>query len=360
MTIKADLLARFTGQGSRRPLYLPDLTLWYDWHKKRGTLPKQWQDYTLPEAARAMKSPVWFAAQPRLGHTGVEIIITEQAGERMIRTETAAGTLLARWTLGPDGAWWQTAYPVKTAADLAAVKEMVQARFYDLNSDLADLEVAIGDDGLLAIEIPRRPLSDLLHEFLGWSEGLMLLWEEQSLIEEILAILEEKLQAFVQIVSQLPHRVILSPDNLDGQFISPRLFKTHLAASYRHTTEVLHEYDQHLLVHVGGPIKHLLAPLAEAGIDGLEGIAGPPQSDATLTEARQIVGPNVTLWGGVCQDFLVEAYDQASFEAAIKQALRQAADDPRVIIGVADRVPVDAPLSRLEAIPALADQAFEE
>ena len=39
--------------------------------------------------------------------------------------------------------------------------------------------------------------------------------------------------------------------------------------------------------------------LAEAGVDGVEGIAGPPQSDITLAEARQLAGPGITLWGGI-------------------------------------------------------------
>jgi hypothetical protein len=54
----------------------------------------------------------------------------------------------------------------ESATDIAARNGMAP--------DLARLEATVGEEGILAIEIPRRPYSDLLHEFLGWSEGLFL------------------------------------------------------------------------------------------------------------------------------------------------------------------------------------------
>jgi hypothetical protein len=357
MTLKADILSRFSGEANERPLYLPDLTLWYEWHQKKDTLPDKWKGYSLPEIARAMGTPVWLVTRPwRVETTGVEIVTTEQEGERVIRSETSAGTLVARWTRGPDGDWWQTEYPVKSLEDLPAAMELIKARTYVLDStELAQLEAMVGDDGIVAIEIPRRPYSDLLHEFVGWEEGLMLLGEPA--IAEINAILETKLQQFMPEVAQLPGQIIFSPDNLDGQFISPPVFQEYLTDSYRLTAEVLHAQGKYLLVHVGGPIKHLLTPLAEVGVDGLKGIAGIPQSNASLTAAREITGPEMTLWGGIPQDLLLNAHDEQAFEDAVRQAVQETLGDSRMILGVADRVPVEAELSRLEAIPTLIEQA---
>ncbi len=358
MTLNADILARFSGQADGYPLYLPDLTLWYDWHQERGNLPQKWQGYSLPQVARAMGVPVWLPARPwRVETPGIEITTTEQAGERVIRSETPAGGLVARWTIGPDGAWWQTEYPVKTREDLAAVLDLVRARTYVLDtSELDRQREMVGDDGVLALQIPRRPYSDLLHEFLGWGEGLLLLGE--PLVEEIIAALESTLHDLVQAVAGLGAPVVLSPDNLDGQYISPAAFRTYLADSYRRTSEALHRHGQVLVVHVGGPVKRLLAPLAEAGVDGVEGVAGPPQGDVSLSQARQTAGPGLTLWGGIPQDYMLAARGREEFEAAVAQAVREARGDGRTILGVADRVPVDAELSRLEAIPGLVKQGL--
>jgi hypothetical protein len=360
MTIQKEILARFSGEADRSPCYLPDLTLWYDWHHARGTLPVQWKDFALPQLARALGAPVWWVIRPwRVETPGLEITRTEEGGKRIVRTETSAGTLAARWTLmGASGDWWQTEYPVKTKEDLGAALELAQSKSYVMDpSQLAYMQEMVGEDGILAIEIPRRPYSDVLHELLGWSEGLLLL--SQPTVEEIIHILERKLQDLVQAVAGLPGHIILAPDNLDGQFIPPAAFKAHLANSYRLSAEAAHQGGKYLVVHVGGPIRHLLAPLSEAGVDGVEGVAGPPQGDAPLAEAREIAGPGLTLWGGIPQDFLHDTREPEEFEAAVMGAAREAVGDSRTILGVADRVPVDADLGRLMAIPALIERALQ-
>jgi hypothetical protein len=259
--------------------------------------------------------------------------------------------------LGPDGDWWQTEYPVKSASDLPIALEAIEARTYALDPSVLQAAIPqVGQEGIMALEIPRRPYSDLLHDFLGWSEGLLLLGE--PLVLEALARLEEKLQSLVQEIADLPGEIVLSPDNLDGQFISPRMFKAHLASSYGQTCEILSERNKRLVVHVGGPVRHLIELLFESGVDAIEGIAGPPQGNSTLAEARELAGPDITLWGGIPQDMLVETYDEEQFLAAIKQCVQDASGDGRMILGVADRVPVQADISRLKALPGLVQQAL--
>jgi hypothetical protein len=366
MLPQREILSRFTGEGNGMPLYVPDLTLWYDWHQERGTLPQVWLDLSLPQAwrdlslpgvAKALGVPVWLTFQPwRLETPGVEILTTEQEGERIIRSETAAGTLEARWILGPDGDWWQTEYPVKGDQELAVALELVEARSYVLDTTgLSWSTTMVGEDGILALEIPRRPYSDLLHEFLGWGDGLLLLGT--PIAQEMMAVLEAKLQALVVEVARLPGDLVFSPDNLDGQFISRRMFEKRLLDSYKQTVDTLHAEGKRILVHAGGPIRHLLALLAEAGVDGIEGIAPPPQGNTSLAEARELAGPEMTLWGGIAQDYLPGTHEVEAFEAAVRQAVQEAKGDRRVILGVADRVPVNAELSRLAAIPGLIEEA---
>jgi hypothetical protein len=156
---------------------------------------------------------------------------------------------------------------------------------------------------------------------------------------------------------RLPATLFLSPDNLDGQFISPPSFERWLAPGYAQTAELLHRHDKRLMVHTGGPIGGLLHPLGAAGVDVVEGICGPPQSDASLAQARERVDSSLVLWGGIAQDFLLETTDQTEFEAAVAAVVAESKSVDAGIIGVADRVPTDADLSRLEAIPRLIEQA---
>lgn len=353
MALKGELLSCFSEETVGHPVYVPDLTLWYEWHENHSTLPESWRDRSLPEIAGLMGVPVWLPAQVwEIEAPGLEPKTVEKAGERTVTYETSIKTLTARWRLGPDGDWWQTEYPIKSEDDLDAAVELIESRDYVLDSSgLADLRAAVGSDGVVVLELPKRPYSEILHEFLGWSDGLLLLGEPE--VQKMLTLLESKLQHLVEQVAELPGEIVLSPDNLDGQFISPGAFGRYLTGSYRRTCQLLHEYDKKLVVHVGGPIRRLLEPLAATGVDGVQGICRPPQSDASLSEAREVAGPGMTLWGGIPQDVLLDTYEWEQFEHAVDQAVKDSERRSRVILGVADRVPVQAEVDRLEAIPAL-------
>ncbi len=106
--------------------------------------------------------------------------------------------------------------------------------------------------------------------------------------------------------------------------------------------------------------KHLLALLAATGVDGIEGVAGPPQSDTPLDLARARAGAGVLLWGGIAQDYLLPAQPETDFRAAVEQAARLARRDGRIVLGVADRVPVDAELSRLRAVPEIVAGSIQD
>jgi hypothetical protein len=343
-----NIISRFAGGPARTP-YLPDLTLWYAWHSGRGTIPAAWRADTLHSICRRMGVPAWRPLRPWAAELpGIAVQTSEAAEEKSVRWKAPSGTLQARWTLGPDGDWWQAEYPVKSAADLVVAFEIVQARAYRLEPQRLDT------DGHLTLELPMRPYSDLLHNFLGWSEGFMLLFEAPEQIARMLDVLEAKLQGLVRELARLPGEVVHSPDNLDGQFITPPAFEQHLLPSYRTTAETLHAAEKLLSVHVGGMVRGLLPGLSAAGVDAIEGICGAPQSDATIAEARALCGQRVTLWGGVAQDLLHPTTEAGEFEQAARRAVAEVRHDPRAVLGVADKVPTAALPERLVALQRLA------
>ena len=355
---QATILQHFTGHPASSPFFLPDLTLWYGWHHKLGTLPERWRGYSLPDIARSLDVPVWMTVRPyHLDWGPTKIKVHRQGGERTVLYESAAGTLAERWEKGPDGDWWQIDYPVKTSNDFEIALGMVNARRYVLETgQLLERQSEVSGDGIVAIELPRRPFSQVFLEWLGWSDGLMLFFEAQDQVDEMIAALEVQVQALIREAATLPGLIFVSPDNLDAQFISPAYFDQYLAGSYARTADVMHAQGKQLMVGTGGYIRRLLPGLDQAGVDAVQGISGPPQSDATLAEARA-AGPNLTLWGGIPQDALYTDFPEADFESLVKQVAREAAQDEHAILGVADVVPVAADIDRLERIPALIEQA---
>lgn len=345
------LWAHFGGEATGRSVFMPDLSLWYAWHRKRGTLPEGHKNSSLADIAAALNCPAWVVRTPwQLEYDGIEVAREKSATRRVITYRTPSKALSEVWELGPDGDWWQKEYPVKDEEDLDAAEQIVQAMRYRLQP-LEPAGSAPPSGILEAIEVPKSPYSDMLHTMLGWTDGLMLMMAEEDRLTELLAVMEEKRHALLQtLAAEASPAIFLAPDNLDGQFISPGAFAKHLAPSYHKTCETLHRHSKRLLVHIGGISKHLLPLLAGCGIDALAGISGPPQSDAALPEARKAAGPDITLWGGIPQDYVMPMVDKSLLIESIEAAKAFAANDNRTIVGIADHVPVDADFSRLKEI----------
>ena len=354
-------LASFRGGRADPVLWLPDLTLWHRWHASRGTMPPEFTGLDLAGVAAALGVPAWAPVRLwRVEHAGVSITQTQNDSERVVFYETSAGQMTARWARMPDGDWWQTEYPVKSEADVSAMRAVIESRSYVV--DIAAWDAAsrvVGERGVAPVELPRRAYSEVLHVFLGWSEGLMLLLgDDGPAIVETIQMLEEKVLACGRaLAAALPDQLALSPDNLDGQFITPAVYREHMTSGYRQTAEALRASGTPLVVHCGSGVRRLLPLLAADGVSALEGISGPPQGDATLAEARALAGDAMALWGGIPQDLLLESTAEAEFEAGVIAAAREAQAAGPAILGVADYVPAAAVPARLRAIAALVASA---
>lgn len=353
MNQKQNILSRFqTGQLSG-PVFMPDLTLWYKWHKSRNTLPKTYKNHTMVEIAQALGCPIWNPLRPwRMDNRGVDIIEELSGNEKLIRYKTPERELTERWELARDGDWWQIEYPIKSIDDLSAARTLVQSRQYELDPDIiSNLSRETIKNHVIVLELPMQPYADLLHNFLGWGEGLMLLMGQgKAPLTEMMALMEEKRMAILEKIAALPCDIALAADNLDGQYISPPVFKTHLQESYEKTAEMFHNQGKKLMVHLGGPGRHLFPLLAQAGVDGVQGVSGPPQSNATLQDARDVSGPHFTLWGGIPQDLLIPTHTESELMAPLQEAIAHVRQDNRMILGIADRVPVDCDFQRLKTV----------
>ncbi len=344
--------------GARWPRFLPDLTLWHAWHASHDTLPARWKGQDLSAVCRELGVAEWRLARPwRIEHPGVAVRKSRDPAERTVTWETAAGTLRARWVLGPDGDWWQSEYPVKSRADFDAAAKVVAARTYVADPSRLAARPGHSPDALEALELPRSPLPELFHSFLGWSEGLMLFFEEPDTVRELAGVLDAKVRALLGEIARMPGTLAFAPDNLDGRFITPDMFAEHLAPLYAAASAALHASGKAMVVHLGGQAAGLLPAIAGCGIDCAEGVCGAPQGDSTLAEARAACGPGMTVWGGIPQDALLETSPREEFETAARAAFADAAADPQAVVGVADRVPVGAVPERLDLLSRLARDA---
>ena len=356
-----------------QPAFLPDLTVWFARNTERGTLPEEVAGLDLPGICSALGAPLWQPVRGWKRTTGsVSVEETIEGDGRVVRYRLRDGPeLVARWERGPDGDLWQTEYPVKTEADLRLAEELSQQETIEVDraaiAAAADVAAADAAGRVFAIELPMRPFSRLMLEMLGFGDGFFILMDAGERIRQIVARAEESTLAGITRIAEAVATARsahtsgadgyasafspgYSPDNLDASFLTPDYFRDYLLGGYASSAPPLREAGMRLTVHAGGPVGPLLGLVAEAGIECVAGICGPPQGDATLLEARAEVGERVILWGGIPQDALLESTSERDFRAALEQAGADA--DERTIVGIADHVPEDALWSRIRECAA--------
>ena len=211
--MKEKFLSALSNMSAGTPLFVPNLTLWHDWHVREKTLPETWKDLGIIDIACELDVPGWLTVAPWTFQSKLPIGKTDSEKERTINYHTAKKVLTARWILGPDGDWWQTEYPVKEESDLQLLGEIIEAQSYIFNSqDLIDKKNSMDNGGVVAAELPMRPYSYILHHFLGWSEGLMIAMMNPDTVSELL----EKKPGLVKHEVVEDGRIVLTdtPENL--------------------------------------------------------------------------------------------------------------------------------------------------
>lgn len=365
MTIRANLLSCFASEPTTlrrrlpRPMLLPDLTQWYAHNQERGRLPDEWQDYDPSQIARSIGVPVWLTVQPWevTFDDEVEVEREETKERRTVTIHTEEGDLEAEWTRASESdPWIQSDYLLSSQDDLPAAAAWAEHRGHELVTEgVTDTEMSIIDDGLMAILLAPRPFVSLMDELLGWENGMRFLQEHAEALGEILEVLEAEYLDLVTALSQLSGQIVVTPDVLDTERFPPDLFESYLQASFASTAEELHVYRKKLLVKAGSPLEALLPLLAETGLDALADIG--PERDVDLAQARDLLGSDVTLWGGISPEALLPTTPHRQLEEEVKRAVAQTQDDPRTLIGVAGGVPPAADFGRLKDLPGMVSAA---
>ncbi|MGI6367094.1 MAG: hypothetical protein ACOX2L_01830 [Anaerolineae bacterium] len=352
MALRQELRARLTGGGGDDPIFLADLTRWYQRMALLGMMPPALEGLALPEVYRALGLPIWMVA--RLWSEslpGMEVSLEEDEFQRTRRVETASGPLIWQWERAPRTEWQQTHLPIAGPADLPAAVLWARAMRWELDTTgLTELDASIGSDGLLAIELPPRPIMRLGRELIGWDRLEELL--EEPAMGMILAALDEPLQEAATALAQLAGSLQSSPDGLTSATVTAPFFDRYLAPSYRSTTCELREYHKVLQVSVHGDCADLAAPALEAGIATLAGVA-PAEAGPSLGRRSAQLGEGITLWGGIDGGWLSPTVPVTSFEDGVRRAAADAAGHRGIVLGLAGTLPSDMDLDRLRAIPEL-------
>ena len=245
-------------------------------------------------------------------------------------------------------------HPVRSVADLEAVGQVFEhLEVIPTPGAYARFRDRIGERGLAIASGPivASPMHLLLHDLMPMEQFYYFYTDEREalcrLAEKMTPYFESALEALLQSNAE----VILWGANYDQDLTPPSFFKREIISWLQRVSERAHAAGKFVLTHTDGENRFLLPLYPLCGFDVAESVCPDPMTSCTLAEIRAGLGPKTTVWGGIPSVALLEAsMDDRTFEAYLDKVFAGMGHTDHLILGVADNVPPDANLSRLQRI----------
>jgi len=137
---------------------------------------------------------------------------------------------------------------------------------------------------------------------------------------------------------------IVGPEYATPPYLHPREFGKLVTSYDADLVDLLHRYGGYARLHSHGRVGRVLSHFREMGVDAVDPLEPPPDGDIELSEARKILGSEVTLIGNI-EERLFEVGSKGDIEEAVKKAIMGGADDGGFIL-CPTAMPLTTPLSR--------------
>lgn len=253
--------------------------------------------------------------------------------------------------------WGFTEHLVKNASDLRALRYIIESQQYEENRGEVEQRLALyGNQGLPIMSLPRTPLSRMFVEFAGVETTIYALCEEPEEIRRIFDCMELSDNAAYRLTAKAPGPMVMFPDNLTSEVVSPQLFQQYSFTYYERRIQELHAAGKWCLTHIDGTLRGLLPLLARTGLDGVEGLTPFPVADARPEELRPLTNEEIVLWGGIPGAMFRPDYKEKAFREYVIQYLTTLRSNPRFVLGVGDQVPPRSDIARIRLVAELVEQ----
>ena len=358
MTGRERLLSLFRGQIPDRMPFVPMMTSYF-WEN----LPNTCHASNAIDACKCVGSDIldWHVSsysgwdwsdESWLAGAGIQRRERVDDGVTTVELETPVGTLIERRieTDEAGGTSFIRDHLVRGPEDLGAYRYLWQAREplpdYDTTQRTVD---RIGDNGLAAVRMPPTPIMTLIMRDSGLDTVCYLLADHADEMNRLLDLMTEKSLALCEIVARAPVEVSFVAENSGTRLVSPRQFARYCQPVLAEYARILHAQKKVVMLHACGHLANILEEIAATGVDGIESVTPPPTGNTPLPLAREVLGPDKILIGGIDPSFFVSA-SPAEVESLVKEIALWASPGRYVAVMPADSCPAKAPLANFAAV----------
>ena len=384
MTHRERMLATIRSEPTDKIPWAPRMDLWYIALRARGTLPERFvdlntveisevldvachavgADYTVPGGrdvslrGLGIDNHQDYPYRVELRDLPIEFdddgenlqtLIKTQAGE--VFTHLHRSAEMAREGISLP---FVKSYAIESGEDFEAVAQIFEhLEVIPTPEAHSAFRQRVGERGIAVARGPvaASPIHLMLHELMAMDKFFYLYMDERDAMHRLAERMEPFFESALEVLIACDAEVIFWGANYDQDLTWPPFFKEEIAPWLRKVSDKLHSAGKYLLTHTDGENKGLLHLYPACGFDVAESVCPQPMTECTLAEIRKGMGAKTTVWGGIPSVTLLDdSMDEATFEAYLDNLFGSLGAGDHLILGVADNVPPDANLARLERI----------
>lgn len=378
------MLATIRGEPTDQIPWAPRMDLWYIAQRARGTVPVQFAnmnmvevatqldvachaigaDFTLPggrdNSLRGLGIDNHQDYPYRVELQGLPLESSDDGENLQTRIHTPAGELFLHLyrsqSMARDGISlpFVKSYAIHTVNDLEAVAQIFEHLAVIPTPDsYRAFQERIGDRGIAVARGPvaASPMHLILHELVAMDQFFYLYHDEPDAIHRLTERMEPYFEACLDALVACEAEVVFWGANYDQDLTWPPFFQKEIAPWLKKVSDRLHAAGKLVLTHTDGENKKLLPLYPACDFDVAESFCPMPMTKTTLAEMLHGLRPKITVFGGIPSVALLEsAMSDQAFDQYLDTLFASIGAGDHLILGVADNVPPDAKLARLETI----------
>ena len=344
MNWKERILNTFYNKKVDRVVWQPRIEHWYNYHKKRGTLPSKYKNASILDIYDDLGASVRYYGGPfikRVYDKNVRFKKMRTAEMEVTIIETPLGVLRESKEYTEHGtSCHHTEYFLKNLEDIKIMEYILEGIEYEFDDEAYEkAENEIGDRGVIQFFYDRSPFQRLVIDYMGFENTIYALSDYPDRMERFMKVIEKADDRLYKVLVTSPVRILNFGENIDACLDAPPLFEKYLLPYYQRRVTQLHEAGKVCHIHLDGSLKPLLPFLKEnrAGFDGYEACTPSPQGDITIEELKSALGDDIVLLDGIPALLFLPSYSYEELEEFTLKILRMFY--PRLILGISDELP---------------------
>ena len=306
-------------------------------------------------------TPLWRGAPcpvRELPLAGVEVIPRQSGRDTLIETRTPVGTLYEVKRRSHDGNTdFLIEHPLKTEADFRTQLWIEEHTVYEV--DLSPVREHLAGDGREGLSIgmllPRgkSAYQMMVEHYVGTEELVYALADFPKTVETLWsAMVANDLKAAQLAMETGFYAYYLTWEDSSTQNYAPSQYQRYIASEIQQWCTLLDTNGMAYIQHACGHVRHLLMPMKASGVMGIESISPPPTGNITIREARDLLGSDVAIIGGI-EPTRFLSLSPAELGPYVEQVIADGRGGPFVLAN-SDSCPPGVTLEKFELVARMA------